>query len=323
VKAKQLAEVREVVNSEDFRSWFDALGKARMHARETQLRNEELLTQVHLMEFRSEMAQKNATDTLYRAASYDDAAAEVQAEATDLENKSLELVGEFERQRGVCSDLWSNMSAVEQQLDQNPGGRSADARLRRLREDYERETVKKNRLWEDVEGLWGMSLEKNLAVVENQAKSRRVRKESEVLFAAAELSKYSALALKQESEAAAREQERAQAAVKQMMAKARSHFETIVHEDFLYWPQRDNNKRVFVTPLFNDSTNYNIELKACAVYQCNRDRGVAFLEPVVEVPRTARVDTRLDDFFLKGRPQKTGRAVVSSAAATVRTQGDA
>ena len=79
MKARQLSEVREVLNSEPFRSWFDALGKARMAAREATLRPEELLTQVHLMEFRAELAQKNATDTLYRAGAYEDAAAAAQA----------------------------------------------------------------------------------------------------------------------------------------------------------------------------------------------------------------------------------------------------
>lgn len=301
MKSKQLSEVREIVNSERFRSWFDALGKARMAAREAALRHEELLTQVHLMEFRAELAQKNATDTLYKAGGYEDAASASQAEATDLENKSLELVGEFEDQRKLCSELWAAMTAAEEQA----GGtkdRASEARLKKAREEYERETAKKNRMWEDVESMWSASLEKNLAVVENRAKGRRVRRESEGLFANAEKSAKSAHALKTESEQTARDQEKAEEAVRDLMGKARSTFDAIVHEDFLYWPVRENNKTVFVTPLFSDNLSYNIELKACAIYQCSRERGVEFMEPVVEQHKATRVDTRLDDFFLRGRP---------------------
>jgi hypothetical protein len=301
VKSKQLSEVREIVNSERFRSWFDALGKARMGAREAALRHEELLTAVHLMEFRAELAQKNATDTLYKAGGYEDAASAAQAEATDLENKSLELVGEFEDQRRLCSELWAAMTAAEEQAVASNKDRTSDTRLKKAREEYERETAKKNRMWEDVESMWSASLEKNLAVVENRAKSRRVRRESEALFANAEKSAKSAHALKGESEMTARDQEKAEEAVRDLMGKARSTFDAIVHEDFLYWPVRENNKMVFVTPLFSDNLSYNIELKACAIYQCSRERGVEFMEPVVETQK-ARVDTRLDDFFLRGRP---------------------
>lgn len=302
MKARQLSEVRETVNSERFRSWFDALGKARVAAREASFRHDELLTQVHLMEFRSELAQKNASDTLYRAGGYEDAASGAQAEATDLENKSLELLGEFEDQRKLCTDLWAQMSAMEQDHEGKQPDRQTESRLRKLRDEYERETAKKNRMWEDVEALWGASLEKNLAVVENRVKSQRVKRESEVLFATAEKSAKSASALKTESEETARQQERAEAAVRELMGRARDAFDAIVHEDFLYWPQRENNKMAWLTPLFSDNVNYNIEMKACSIYQCSRERGVAFLEPVMGAPKSGRVDTRLDDFFLKGRP---------------------
>ncbi len=304
VKARQLSEVREVVNSERFRSWFDALGKARMAAREATLRHEEILTQVHLMEFRAELAQKNATDTLYKSGEYEDLAQATQAESTDLENKSLELVGEFERQRKECSELWAAMSSLEQEVETN---RSRESELRKTREKYERETAKKNRMWEDVESMWGASLEKNLAVVESNVKSRRVRRESEVLFANAEKSAKSAQSLKSESEQSARDRERAEEGVTALMGQARESFEAIVHEDFLYWPQKDNQKMVYVCPLFSDSQAYNIELKACSIYLCGRERGVEFLEPVVEAAKNGRLDTRLDDFFMKGRPTPRGK----------------
>lgn len=298
MKARQLSEAKEILNSERFRTWFDALGKARIRLREAVLRHEELLTQVHMMEFRAELKQKNATDTLYNAGESEDSAAGAQAEATALENKSLELVGEFERQRALCSELWASMSAQEGESEQH-SDRASD-KLRRAREEYERETARKNRLWEDVEALWSTSLEKNLAVVELRMKAARTRKESEVLFGDADKSARAAAAIKHESEQMAREREEADAGVRELMARARNSFDAIVHEEFMYWPQQENNKMVWVCPLFSDQQTYNIELKACQVYQASRQRGVAFLEPVVEVPQQ-RQDTRLEDFFLKGR----------------------
>jgi len=301
VKAKQLVEVREIVNSGKFRTWFDGLVKARSAAREAGLRHEELLTQIHLMEFRAELAQKNAMDTLYRAGAYEEAAARMQAEAQDLENKSLDLVGEFERQRLACSELWTQTTA-EAMHAKAASDKSTEQRLKRLKDEYERETARKNRLWEDVESMWAASLEKNLAVVENRVKGGRVRKESESMFAAAEQANSNAQALKADGEKGAQEKEQAEDAVRSLLSTARSEFDAIVHEDFLYWPQRENNKMVYMVPLFADSLSYNIELKACAVYQADRTRGVEFLEPVVESPKGPRVDTRLEDFFLKGRP---------------------
>jgi hypothetical protein len=300
VKAKQLAEVRETVNAERFRSWFDALGKARMAAREASLRHEELLTQVNLLEFRAELAQKNAMDTLYRAASYEDTAAGMQAEANDLENKSLDLVGEFETQRQLCTELWSSMTVMEREAGEKKG--YSDARLKRLKDEYEQQTARKNQMWEAVEAMWATSLEKNLAMVETRVKGTRVRQDSEALFAAAEQSTRNAQALKAESEKSAREKEHAEDGLRRMLAGASAQFDAIVHEDFLYWPQRENQRMVYVVPLFADSTHYNIELKSCVVYQVDRNRGVEFLEPVVDPARGPLVDTRLEDFFTKGRP---------------------
>ncbi|MEW5853879.1 MAG: hypothetical protein AB2A00_34210 [Myxococcota bacterium] len=293
MKAKQLPEVREIVNSELFRSWFDALTKARLAAREASLRHDEVLTQVHLMEFRAELAQKKAMDALYRSGDYENASAQMQAEASELENKSLEVVGQFEKQRVMCTELWVALTKAEEQND---------PRAKRIKDDYERETAKKTLLWEEVESLWAASLAKNLAMIENRAKGKRVRKESEQLFANAEQGSRSAAALKAETQESARALEQAEEAVRDLMNKGRTQFDAVVHEDFLYWAAREN-KLVYVVPLFSDSEHYNIELTACTVYQCERTRGVEFLEPVMEPQKATRVDTRLDDFFLKDRPK--------------------
>jgi hypothetical protein len=300
VKAKQLSEVKDILNSERFRTWFDGQVKARVRARDALLRHDELQTQVHLMEFRAEQKQKNASDTLYRSGEYEDAASSAEAEATDLENKSMDLVGEYEGQRSMCSDLWAAMTALEQAVEAKKE-KALESKLKKTREEYERQTAKKNRLWEDVEAMWGASLEKSLSYMELQVKARRVRGESELLFADADKSTRSAAAIRAESEQTSKEREAAEAALKEMLGTARTSFDAFMHEEFMYWPQRENNKQVWVVPLFSDQASYNLELKACTVYQASRQRGVQFLEPVVET-RKDREDTRLADFFTKDRP---------------------
>ena len=77
---------------------------------------------------------------------------------------------------------------------------------------------------------------------------------------------------------------------------------------------------VYLTPLFSDSSNFNLELKACAIYQCGRTRGVEFLEPVVSVVKPDGTDTRLDDFFLKGRPVAAASGAAPEPAAAAAQQ---
>src|SRR3954469_4815498 len=99
MKQKRLTEVRSLIASADFKQWWDQLNAVRDALREAEARYEELLGQCTLMEFRAELSQKNAIDTLYRAGEHEDTAANMLFEATELENKSFKGVGEFEEQR--------------------------------------------------------------------------------------------------------------------------------------------------------------------------------------------------------------------------------
>src|SRR6185436_14523554 len=156
-------------------------------------RYEELLAQTTLMEFRAELSQKNAIDTLYRAGEHEDTAANMLFEATDLENKSFKAVGEFEEQRFRASETWYRLGASEKKVDEAKDKKVSDAELRaaeraftQVSEEYERENARKLRLWDEVERLWARSAEVNLLVAEERALGKKVRKQAEGLFALAE-----------------------------------------------------------------------------------------------------------------------------------------
>jgi hypothetical protein len=306
VKVKWLHEVQDLLNQEPFRAWFDDLEQVRVELREAIERYEELLAQVHVSEFRSELTQKNAIDTLYRAGEYEDSAAQMHAEASDLENKAMENLGSFEEQRVRTSELWFKLEAMDHELEElRAAGNAARVKeleraRRKISEDYEREAARKQRLWDEVEAMWGISLEKNLLMNERRAKGKAVRRQAEKLFAQAEQTKQHAAALRADAEAIARERERLEEREREVVEEARTQFDAVLHEDFLYWQQRENNKRVWVTPLITDVNNYNISLQAGGVYQCDRARGVEFLEPHIEEHKVPTDDRRLDDFFGDG-----------------------
>src|SRR5438309_3526268 len=168
------------------------------------------------MQSRAALSQKNAIDTLYRAGECEDSAANMLFEGTDLENKSFRAIADFEEQRFKVSELWYRPGAAEKNLEEKhaEAGRTknkkieADAKVaekvhRTAAEEYERETSKKNRLWDEVERIWAKSAEVNLLVAEQRGRGKKIRKEAEALFQLAEERKGKAKELRAEAEAAA------------------------------------------------------------------------------------------------------------------------
>ena len=202
MKALWLREVRRLLESERFSQWWGRLHEMDRQRRQGADKITELHSQINLMAFRAEQTQKEAIDALYRAGEYEDKAARLRAEAAEIENKSYEAVANFENQRIMVSDIYSRMGAVEhhqlslktevekfsRSLEQS---RDAEQRaelkrsLKRKQSElakverelaevsahYERENKRKMSLWEEVEHLWGRSLDINLSVSEKKVLS--------------------------------------------------------------------------------------------------------------------------------------------------------
>jgi hypothetical protein len=309
VKQRRLTDVRALLGTPEFTEWWGQLTAARAALRDAAARYDELLAQTTLMEFRAELTQKNAIDTLYRAGEHEDTAANMLFEATDLENKSFKGVGEFEEQRFRASETWYRLGAAEKKRDEardkkvpDSELRSADRALQLVQEEYERENARKLRLWDEVERLWARSAEVSLLVAEERALGKKVRKEAEGLFALAEERKKRSKELKGETDACATAVEGAKAKVSALLSVAREKFGCATGTDFLYFRMKDDQRLAYCVALVEDRDGYNVEVKPLGVYQVDRQRGVAFLEPArASTPSLEEGDRRFEDYFLKGR----------------------
>lgn len=329
MKALWLREVQAVLERDDFNAWWRSLVDLEAKRTAVRERNEELLAQVTLVEFRAEFTQKNAIDALYRAGEYEDTAAQLLAEASEIENKSYEAVANFESQRIAVSDLFSRMGAVEhnyltsksevarirqdiqqasaseqkeefkRQLKKKEADQERHEReLREAQATYERGNSRKMSLWEEVEQMWSRSLDINLGVSERRVKAKRARQEAENLFREAEKNKKQAEALRSEAEEAARKNEELLQAINDLRISARKLFRCLVGEEFLYWPRRENINEVYCIPLQDHPEGFNIELQALGVYVINRQRGVEFIQPLLPTPDAGEDgDERIDAFF--------------------------
>lgn len=309
MKQKRLNEVRALVASADFQAWWSQLLAVREGLREAEERYEELLGQGTLTEFRAELSQKNAIDTLYRAGEHEDVAANMLFEATELENKSFKFVEDFEHQRIRASDTWYRLGAAEKHLEEarekkHSAGEvlALEKGLRQVTEDYTREDGRKARLWDEVERLWARSAEVSLLVAEQRVLGKKVRKAAEGLFGMAEERKQKSKDLKVETETAASAVEAAKARRSGLLEEAREKFGCSAGTDFLYFRHREDQRLAFCIALLEDRDGYNLEVKPLAVYQVDRTRGVAFLEPARAASLSQEEgDLRFEEYFLHGR----------------------
>jgi hypothetical protein len=316
MKQKRLNEVRALISGGEFQAWWGQLNAVRDSLREAEARYEELLGQCTLTEFRAELTQKNAIDTLYRAGEHEDVAANMLFEATELENKSFKGVADFEEQRIRASDTWYRLGAMEKHLEEarekkHSAGEvvALEKGVKQVTEDYSREDGRKARLWDEVERLWARSAEVNLLVSEQRALGKKVRRQAEELFGVAEERKQKTKELKAETEGAARAVENARARRSGILEEAREKFGCSAGTDFLYFRHRDDQRSAYCIALLEDRDSYNLEVKPLAVYQVDRARGVAFLEPARAASLSQEEgDLRFEEYFLRGRKGEVSAA---------------
>jgi hypothetical protein len=309
MKQKRLNEVRALVASPEFQQWWSQLNAARDTLKESETRYEELLGQCTLMEFRAELTQKNAIDTLYRAGEHEDSAANMLFEATELDNKSFKVVEDFEEQRIRASETWYRLGAAEKHLEEAISNKHSASEVQALEkgfrlitDEYAREDGRKARIWDEVEKLWARSAEVSLLVAEQRALGKKVRRNAEELFGVAEERKQKAKDLTAETEAASQAVAEAKARRSALLDQAREKFGCSAGTDFLYFRHRDDQRQAFCIALLEDREGYNLEVKPLAVYQVDRARGVAFLEPARAASLSLEEgDQRFEEYFLKGR----------------------
>ncbi len=309
MKARRLSEIRVLLTSAEFTAWWGELEAARAALAKTEQQREEMLAQLTLTEFRAELTQKNAIDTLYQAGEHEDAAARYLVESAELENRSFPGVAAFEEQRFKVSELWYRLGAAERALEVARSDRRStqdlpalERRRQQLSDEYERENGRKNQLWQDVERLWDRSMQVGLLTTERRAQARKVRHEAEKLFGLADERKKQVTGLKGDSDFISAAVESAHKALAARRDAAGALFQCTVGTDFLFFRQWDEARRAFAVSLVDDATHYNLEVKRLTVYSVDRQTGVGFLEPARESsPSVEESDRRFESYFLTGR----------------------
>lgn len=328
MKSVRLDELRELLHGTAFSAWWTGYGRAVAVLRDAALRHEDLVAQSETMLVRSELAQRAAQDAFSRAGDADDEATRSASEAQVLENRALELVGEYEEQRFRTSDVWVRLGGAERTLEERREAagrgaakaraqaetalRAAERQHEELGEQYAAEDRKRSRLWDEVEAAWAASFERALAVAEHGVTARHTRREAERLFEQAEERRARGKQLAGDAEAAGREQAEAERRRVALLAEARAAFGCAAGDRFLYWRHADDKRAAFAVALADDPDGANVEVKALGIYLVGRQRGVAFLEPARDGLGLAAEegDRRFEEYFLgprKGaRPDREG-----------------
>jgi len=333
MKAKYLKELKNLLESDVFKEWWSKYNEKKIEISHITSSIDEMMAQENLHLFRASLVQKRALDRIEESSQMEALAAKWLAEASDMDNKSYEAVAKFESKRVEVSELWFKVGALDHEVEvlrqevetlrkrlESASDRqevmnlrttlkskeqtleSTTKELSKISELYEREAAKKKKLWEDVEMIWGISIEYNLKVAEAQAKSKKFKREAEQFLKESNYDSKRANDLHTEIEQKKSEKEQAEQYIQELLRLAKEKFDCIAEDEFLYWQQKENAQFIYCIPLITDLDNYNIEIRALSIYQVDRAKGVAFIEPL---PGEKRIkdeeDTRLDDFFIKGR----------------------
>ena len=299
------------------------LAQTREAFKEATHRYEMLLEQATLAALRAELTQKGGIDTLYESGACEDDGARLIAEASAIENRSMEALAAFEEQRFKASDAWFRLGAIDKKVDEikerieavrrRTDGKAEVQRLdgdlqkivreqRSAHELYERESARKTALWNEVESLWAHSMELSLVCAEKQTKAGRVKLDAERLFHQAEVHKGESERLRAEAESLSRERERLEGFLEGLFAHARQKFDCVVGDDFLYWGTLENGKFAWCVALIADERSYNMEVAPLTVYRVSTKEGVRRIEPVPpEGIDLDGGDRRIESWFLEGR----------------------
>jgi hypothetical protein len=283
-----------------------------------------VLLELNMSEFQAELSQKNAIDTVYLSGEQEDESATFFAEASRIENDSMQAVSDYEEQRYRSSDTWIRLGAVEKNLEdtrellaeaQKRGaeGKPEVARLEPIiqrgerdrktaQAAYELELQKKDALWEKVEDLWSRSLQYSLLHAERLAKAARVKREAEGLFFQAEQWKQGSDTLRSEADFLAERRESIEASLLELARTAQSRFDCVAGDDFLYWGSKENDRTAWCVSLSSDERNYNMEVEELGVYRVTSREGVRRLEPLPpDGVDMEEGDRRMESYFLGPR----------------------
>ncbi len=334
MKPKYLKEIKNYLESPPFKEWWAKYSEKKKEIQNITSEIDKIMAEENNLKFNANLLQKKALDRIEESSQMDALAARWIAEASDMDNKSYEAVARFESKRVEVSELWFKVGALDHELEtikseinvlrerlssasdrqevinlrttlksKEQALESLNKEFAKVSEMYEREAAKKKKLWEEVEMIWGITIEYNLKVAEAQAKSKKFKRDAERFLRESNYISRKGAEKQSQLEQLNAEREKDIKYIEELLRIARERFECIAEDEFLYWQQKENSQLIYCVPLITDLDNYNIEIRALNIYQVDRSKGVSFIEPLAEERKriSDEEDSRIDDFFLKGR----------------------
>lgn len=316
MKAVRLGELRELLESAAFGTWWTEWQRAVSARDDARLRHEDLVAQSELMALRSEIVQRAAVESFSRSGEVEDEGTSWTAQAQVEENRALALVGEFEQQRARASEAWMRVGSADKSLEERrealasdrsrmrealeAGVRESERQRQALAAEYDAADQKRHRLWDEAEAAWAASLERALVGAEHEVLARRVRREAERLFAEAEERRLRARQLSGDAATAQRELREAEARLAALRAAARERFDCVAGPAFLYWRHADDKRSALAVSLAEQPEGAGPAARALGVYVVGKQRGVAALEPARDgAGSSAERDRRLDQLLAR------------------------
>ncbi len=306
MRALRLSELKELLQGPAFTAWWAEHDRAAGELKQAAERRQDLASQAELMALRSELVQRAAMDAFSDGGTAEEAQARLGADAQDLENRALGLVGLYEEQRFKTSDLWYRLGGLERTLEEagDPAIRKPlEKQLPGLRQEYDAEDQKRGRLWAEVEETWARAFERSLLSHEHGERARRIRKEAERLFKEADERRQRARQLEAEAAAAGREEAAAAQRLSQLQERICRELGCVHGERFLYWRHRDDKRAAFAVALVADPEASEVEVRPLDIFTVGALRGVAHLEPARDglAPTVEEGDRRFEEFLLGPR----------------------
>jgi predicted nucleic acid-binding Zn-ribbon protein len=298
------AGIEVLLGTEQFKSWFAALSGLHHRLELVTTSVDRLSESFAETNFRRNYRQDVAEGALLGGADVRNTCQNLRSEVASLENEAFRQLAAFELARDAVKSLWERITAIEHRCDDFPDEASrvrARARhrgeLRKLREKYNKESDRKESLWQAEETLWLKVAERTLTIPELEVRSGRLEGRYAQVMQQVEQLNGRAQELEAELSDGREELLEVERQLGRLRGAARASFSCLCHEDFLYWPPADDSRIALVVPLRDNAKDYNIEVRVGQIYECDTEKGVQHLEPVGDAIPDAEDIRRLRAFF--------------------------
>ena len=312
MQSKGVSDVRKLINSGDFASWFRYYSELSENSQRLTSRVEDLISKIEILGFRSEATHRKADEILFLSGELEDKSQLAQAEYAEIENSSFEQLSTFESQRRVVNDCAIFQDQVEDALEKarlitsgltptHANAHSVQAAVEDFRiaqAEYERELERRDELWAGVEKTWSRAFLAAMARPEHLYQSRKIRSKAENCYSQAEAQRARVEDLEAELQSSRKEFRIYAEKLANHREMARATFNCVLIQDFLFWPNANNPELSICVPLVEERNHLNLQVEPLVLYQVSQEKGLEFIEPIPIEELSLVQDSRLDNFFV-------------------------